>query len=596
MKLPLLKKCVAITGLALLLLFCLNCGGGGGDGTTSEDSVTSLEKGELVIGLTDADGDFTAYQVDVVSIKLYREDGAEISVLPVASTIDFTEYIDVTELLSTTSLSKGRYVSGNMVLDYSQHDVQIEVSGNSVTAEVIDSLGDPIDQIEMSFNFGAENLEITKGSSAFLSLDFDLQATNEVDLSGETPTVTVTPLLIAEINGESFKQQRTRGLLTIVDTSAQTFEMKIRPLKTNSGSFGSLTVEVDENTLFDVDGGSFIGLSGLSALEAVDLETLVTVTGNLNLQSGFMEADMVSAGNSVLGNAYDFGKGSVVAIEGNVLTLRGGTLKRHNGAERRGGLTYVELGDLTEVTKSNDLSEGTVEDLLIGSQILVYGEASTESGNRILENVQNVKLHDSELQGEVVSIGVSSLMLNIQSINGRDVSIFPIDTPEMFLISTASLDLSSLEVNDLLKIEGYFSSSSEFDAMSILDVSNVGVKASISWTEELSGSPLLSVADMNAVISLNEEVLSRRHHIYQGRLKSDLLDHGSSLNLFSPTDMGSFTLSFQGESTPYTSFNDFMEALDSALTESSMKSMSIKGEFDSDSVTFTVESLRVLLR
>lgn len=594
MKLPLNLNLICPFGLIFLLLFCLNCGGGGSG--SSSDSSTSLEKGELVIGLTDADGDFTAYQVDVVSLKLYREDGAEVSVLPVASTIDFTEYVEVTELLTTASLAKGKYLSGNMILDYSNHDIQVELSGNSVLAQVVDGSGDSIDQIEMSFNFGEEGLQISNGSAAFLSLDFDLQATNEVDISGFLPKVTVTPVLVAEVNGDKIKQQRTRGLLTSVDSSAHNFELKIRPLKTTSGSFGSLTIEIDSETLFEVDGSNYLGLAGLMAMEEVELDSIVTVTGNINLESGLMEAEMVSAGNSVLGNAYDFGKGSVIAIEGNVLTLKGGALKHHNGSEMRGGLTLVDLGDLNSLTKASDLSEGTIDQIQIGSEIVAYGEAVTDSGNRRLENVQGVKLYDSELQGSVVSIGVSSITLNIQSINKRDVSLFEIELPEMFLVTTGSLDISSLEVNDLVKVEGYFSSSSEFEAVSILDVSNVDVKASISWSDELTVSPVLSVSDMNAVISLDEETIGRRHHLFQGRLKSNLLDYGSTVSLFSPTDVGSFTLNSDGESTPFTSFNDFFDALNDELNIKQIRSMTIKGEFDSDIVTFTVESIRVLLR
>ena len=56
------------------------CGGGGDDSTAASDDSGS---GEVVIALTDAEGDFATYTVDVVSLTLTKANGAVVETLPV---------------------------------------------------------------------------------------------------------------------------------------------------------------------------------------------------------------------------------------------------------------------------------------------------------------------------------------------------------------------------------------------------------------------------------------------------------------------------------------------------------------------------------
>ena len=69
------------------------CGGSGTANTANNevpvatqcipgDSSTLAECGTLIVGLTDADGDFLSYAVDVVSLQLEKDDGTSIETLP----------------------------------------------------------------------------------------------------------------------------------------------------------------------------------------------------------------------------------------------------------------------------------------------------------------------------------------------------------------------------------------------------------------------------------------------------------------------------------------------------------------------------------
>jgi len=67
------------------------------------DSSTLAECGTLIVGLTDADGDFLSYAINVVSLQLEKADGTSIETLPNNTRIDFTQYVDLTEFLTAAT-------------------------------------------------------------------------------------------------------------------------------------------------------------------------------------------------------------------------------------------------------------------------------------------------------------------------------------------------------------------------------------------------------------------------------------------------------------------------------------------------------------
>jgi hypothetical protein len=81
----------------------------GACGSSSDSGDTSEETSELTISLTDAEGDFNQYTIDVDSIKLYKSNGAAIETLPNKTRLDFSRYVEVTEFLSTATVPIGNY-------------------------------------------------------------------------------------------------------------------------------------------------------------------------------------------------------------------------------------------------------------------------------------------------------------------------------------------------------------------------------------------------------------------------------------------------------------------------------------------------------
>ena len=94
----------------LVIMLALTACGGSSTATNPADPVaaaecdptdpgTAGECGTLIIGLTDADGDFLSYTVDVLSLLLEKADGTVIEVLPNSTRVDFAQYVDLTEFI-----------------------------------------------------------------------------------------------------------------------------------------------------------------------------------------------------------------------------------------------------------------------------------------------------------------------------------------------------------------------------------------------------------------------------------------------------------------------------------------------------------------
>src|SRR5262245_44088910 len=134
----------AAVGVALALCFGVaSCGGGGGESGGFPSS--ARESGQVVIGVTDATGDFLTYLVDVRSIELKRANGEVVETIPLSTRIDFAELTDLTELLTAATVPSGAYTSVTMTLDFTNAEIVVEdAQGNAVAATAVDANGNPL--------------------------------------------------------------------------------------------------------------------------------------------------------------------------------------------------------------------------------------------------------------------------------------------------------------------------------------------------------------------------------------------------------------------------------------------------------------------
>ena len=91
---PLADGARALAAAALTLLL-IGCGGSGGSSTPSGDAMLPApgcaDCGTVLLAVTDADGDFVSYSVDVLSVTLERTNGASVEILPGTTRIDFAQ-------------------------------------------------------------------------------------------------------------------------------------------------------------------------------------------------------------------------------------------------------------------------------------------------------------------------------------------------------------------------------------------------------------------------------------------------------------------------------------------------------------------------
>src|SRR3989337_1407881 len=86
-------RCYMLTGFitAVMALFAMNLTGcSGANELTGDNNV-----GDVVVGLTDAKGDFVHYEVNVESLTLTKANGAVVETLPLSSRVDFAQYTDM---------------------------------------------------------------------------------------------------------------------------------------------------------------------------------------------------------------------------------------------------------------------------------------------------------------------------------------------------------------------------------------------------------------------------------------------------------------------------------------------------------------------
>ncbi|TPW18729.1 MAG: Metallophosphoesterase [Halothiobacillaceae bacterium] len=402
-----------VTALLLTLGLLSGCGGGSGGGSTTGD-----DNGSLVIGITDAEGDFLAYAVDVTSIKLTHADGRVVETLPQSSRVDFAQYVDLTEFVTAATIPNGRYTKASLVLDYSNADVQVEVDGNPVQAQVRDSQGNVITtrEVEVTLDSG-HPLVIAPGVAKHLTLDFDLQTSNSVDTSVNPPVVTAEPLLVADVEMDNPKPHRLRGLLKAVDQSQNLIQLQLRPFHRHDGEFGTLDAYVNDGTNYEIDGVAYSGRSGLTQLALQPLTSWIVLFGEINTTTGQFVASEVYAGSSVPGSSQDAVTGVVTARSGDQLTVRARAIVRTDGSLIFNKDVTVMLDADTTVTRQLSKNSATIGDISVGQRLDLLGTI-TDSDGALTMAATKARMMLTLLSGNAVSMNDGELVVNLQHLEG----------------------------------------------------------------------------------------------------------------------------------------------------------------------------------
>jgi len=598
------------------LALCLVLGGCDGGSGSSASSASTQNAGNVTVSMTDAPGDFLAYTVDVRSLDLVKANGTHVSVLPQATRVDFTQYTDLSELLTVATVPSGTYTQVTMNLDYSNADVEVQDSnGQPEKAGVVDSNGQPVTTLPVTLTLPNNNpLVVAPGTPATMALDFDLSASNEV-LSYNSPArVEVEPFMMARLSLDTSRSHRARGLLNAVDTTARTFQFHLRPFAIRQGAWGEITANTSSGTHYEINGQVYDGSPGLSALASLETQTPdspVIVEGTLG-GARQINATEVLAGSSVPWDNKDVVKGTVIKRVGNDLTVRGHYINRTNGVAVFNSHITVTLNSNTHVTRLME-NPGTLTGaaVSVGQEITAMGTLSQPTpGLYAMDTTDDVRLDVTRLKGIVNSINGSSINTRLAYIEGRRIKIFDFGEtgsapandaiPNSYGIEASGLTLNGINNNDILKVRGYPANfgqadgTTDFKALSVIDMNQNSLSATLNlhWTGG-TNSALSSVSDAGLVITL----ASSNDQLWLAGISVDISGL-TQMTLKPASSDGRYAIKFLGHPgiTVYDSFADFTAAIDSSLgSGSKLLRLISHGRYDSATQSLTSPDALLLM-
>ena len=570
--------------LRLLTAFTLTAVAAVGLSACGVSDSSSENTGEVTIGLTDTAGDFLAYAVDVTSLTLTKANGTVVQTLPQRTRIDFAQLVDLTEFVTGATIPAGIYVSATLQLDYNGADIEVD-SGTGTPVKVLpanirDNQGIPVTTMSMTVRLdNARQLPIAPGIPALLDLDFNLAASNQVDMGGANPVVTVNPLLVADVNPDAPKPHRIRGPVDAVDTQAGSFTLILRPFNLLQGGHGRLTFVTDSSTTFEIDQTAYLGSAGLSVLAAQPRFTATVAIGTLDLASRRFLATEVLAGSSVPFGTRDVLTGNVIARSGTTLTVKGAELVRSSGTLIFRDTVSVTVGSGTKVLKQGAMGALTIGEISVGQRLTVLGTLTNVNvGTTAMDATGGlVRLLVTQLNGIANGVSGSTVAMTLASIDGRPISLFNfIGTgtpgnaadPISYQVATGALDLTGIVATAPLKVRGFVqpfgqaTATNDFNAVTLINVTSAPATLVVGWPL-LEATPFNSYAANGMVVNLTNAGLL--HHIFRGGVGTTLSLADTPVVQASNPARGLFVIGDNGTVQVYTQLGNYQAALQADL-------------------------------
>jgi hypothetical protein len=488
------------------------------------------------VTLSDSPGDFTSYIVNVDSVTLTGKVDGTITAVAAAETVDFTKLKNISELWDAASVPNDTFTSASIVLDYTNANISVMVGGVPTKAKVVDTTGKAVTTQTVNVTLDPNHpLIITptfaSTSAQRLAIDFDLAASNVVNMATSPPTVTVKPFLTVATSAPDTKLVRVRGPLINSSVGAGTYTVYVRPFYDESNSLGLLTIFNGPSTITTLNGTTYVGTAGVKALSQTSAGSTMTSayctyepTATPSATAGKFMATFVVAG-STLEDFYTQGlEGDVIARSGNTLTVRGSTLQFNTGLSQYNNTDAVVLvGPGTTVTaeENTTLTGLTYKSISVGQHIIARGIYSLPASKVVTldatgsssTNTGSVRLMPTELDGTLVSAATGSLLLNLQSIENWPVSDYNFTgngatavTPASYSVDTAGLVLPVLTAAEPLWIDGistpFGSAPPDFIASAVNTELSVPARLQVDWNAAGTTTPFATLTSTALTIDL----------------------------------------------------------------------------------------------
>ena len=646
-----------LSGLAVLAMLALaGCGSGSSSLSMTSGSTPSTKQsvcsgcGTAMVSLTDAPGDFVSYMVTVDSLTLTRSDGTVVQTVPLATQVDFTQLVNLSEILTAHQVPPGNYTSAQLTLDYSKADIVVSTSSGNVTvpaADILDgSTGKPISSpVQVTLSFGNHPLVITDGTISNLALDFNLAASNTVDLTANPITVTVNPALSASLAPATSKQIHVRGALVSVSASNSDYVVNVRPFDdpNDNDDFGQATVNTTSTTSFLINGTSYTGSAGLTALAALPANTFVTAYGTWDMTSKTFTASVVHAGTSVSGVSGNTAVGTVAARSGDTVTLDnalvfqppGSNMNSDDDMSFRKQIT-VTVGSNTMVTEEGQTSGSfTASDISVGQRVRFMGTISTSgSGTSLDATSGSALLLPTRGTGLYISSGTGSITVNLQSLghvlasslnfagtgtqgNDASASSYVVQIPSTFSTSSFAAGLP-VQFTGFVTAFGSAAppAAPDFSASTVISYAQAEAALDANWSSPGTTTAFTALSATELVIGQPALQAATTHviRIDDSFIDASTLSGGVTLVPASATSSGSSSSSSTSMSTDdigddqayaivhqsthkidtFSTFSDFTTALNTDLSSDSVLGIFAKGTYGANN-TITVDRVFVVL-
>jgi len=492
--------------------------------------------------LTDEPSSFASYLVTIDSVVLVGKTYGSVTAIATPELVDFAKLSNISELWSSASIPVDTYTAAIIVMDFTSANISVMVNGAPVSATAVDPSGVAITTVSITVNFDPDNpltLTATEFTSNALRLAFnyEMAASNSVNLSTSPPTVTVAPYFTVSTAASDSKLIRVRGPLINSNVNLGTYTVVVRPFFDEVSSLGTLSLFNSASTVYTEQGNAYVGAPGLSILSQYSAGSTLTAayttfqptaTPIPGIFAGIFNPVYVIAG-STLEDYYTSGiEGDVIARSGNTLTLRGAILTV-NAAEV---VQFQELdsqvivGPSTLVTADGVATLGPLDynSISVGQHITARGIYSlTAAGTTLVDasavsetNTGSVRLLSTQLFGSFNSSTSGSLSMNLQAIDIWPASIYNFagngtssaqdPTAASYLVNTGALTLPTSAAGDPLWIDGYSSpfasAPPDFMAQDVNAEAAVPAIMEVDWTAPGTAAPFATLTDSGLTIDL----------------------------------------------------------------------------------------------
>jgi len=477
--------------------------------------------GSAVVTLTatPSSDPFIIYQVGLASVQLTKSGNkAGLVILPAETTVDFTKLFNLSEVLGAPGVPKGTYTSALITLDYSAAAIlyddgsldgvalaPVDAKGNAVTTVTVAVTLDPADP----FRSAAKQVSL-------VALNFNLAASNVVNLSART--VTVTPLISASTLPIDTKPTRIRG--PIMSANATFFTTGVTPFDGTTAGTGTLSIDPSTTTDYNINGFVAVGPAGQAQLDALPASSLVQTFGTLTITTPTTASDLttipttttpttttpttttpttttpttttpttttpttIDTGSTTAVSTVSFSatqvlvdtnvqglgagdriSGTVTSRSGDTLGVEDATLVQSGGTVTFvPGTTIVNLGPNTLITVfGQSVAEAiSPQQISVGSSIQAFGteSATTASTGGVLLDASAgyVRLDLTTAEGLVTAQGGADVTLNLTSLGGRLITAFDFNgsgaAANQYSVSTPSLSLANASVGAPVVVTG----------------------------------------------------------------------------------------------------------------------------------------------